>query len=135
MKTYLTTSKDDFFEDVEGVGRFRFRQRKMADEMEIQRLYADYIGGVIPTQWLALLAEYQSALRVLTVAGPDDWDLDTLDPLEPETYNKLRRVFIALRECEERFRGRPVTRLEDGSQENGERGGSLVSPDVQATEE
>lgn len=132
MKTYQATSKDDFFEDVEGVGRFRFRQRTMADEMNIQRLYADYIGGVIPTNWLAMLAEYQSALRVLTVAGPDDWDMDKLDPLQTETYDKLRRVFIALRESEERFRGRPIAGLEDGSQEDGERGGSLVSPDLQA---
>ncbi len=133
MKTYLATSKDDFFEDVEGVGRFRFRQRTMNDEMVIQRLYADYIGGASnPTAWLITLAEWQAVLNALTVGGPDDWDIGTMDPLNTETYDKLRRVFIALRECESRFRGGPATRVEDGSQEDGERGGSLVSPDVQA---
>ncbi|EIP9221095.1 hypothetical protein LT875_002542 [Salmonella enterica] len=123
----------DFFEDVEGIGRFRFAHRKMNDEIQIQRLFAEYTGGVEPTAWLLTLGEYLSTLRVLTVSAPEGWDLDNLDPLDEETYAKLGRVFVALREREETFRGRPKPQSEGSGQANAEHGGSLVSPDVQAT--
>lgn len=123
----------DFFEDVEGIGRFRFAKRKMADEIQIQRLFAEYTGGIAPTAWLLTLGEYLSTLRVLTVTAPEGWNLDDLDPLDEETYAKLGRVFVALREREETFRGRSKPQGEGSGQANAEHGGSLVSPDVQAS--
>lgn len=121
----------DFFEDVEGIGRFRFAKRKMADEVQIQRLFSEYTGGVEPTAWLLTLGEYLSTLRVLTVSAPEGWDLDDLDPLEAETYTKLGRVFIALREREETFRAGSSKAGQSSGAANAEHGGSLVSPDVQ----
>ncbi|EPT1451930.1 hypothetical protein ACVOZ6_003518 [Escherichia coli] len=123
----------DFFEDVEGIGRFRFAKRKMADEIQIQRLFAEYTGGISPTAWLLTLGEYLSTLRVLTVSAPEGWDLDDLDPLEEETYARLGRVFVALREREETFRGRSKPQGEGRGQADAEHGGSLVSPDVQTS--
>lgn len=123
----------DFFEDVEGIGRFRFAHRKMNDEIQIQRLFAEYTGGVEPTAWLLTLGEYLSTLRVLTVSAPEGWDLDNLDPLDEETYARLGRVFVALREREETFRGRSKPQSEGRGTADAEHSGSLVSPDVQAT--
>lgn len=94
----------DFSVDVEGVGRFTFGRRKMRDELAIQREYADIIGGVHPTPWLEAVGGWISHMRVLTVHAPADWDLDEMDPLEPETYSKLNRVYSALREKEGSFR-------------------------------
>lgn len=120
----------DYFEDVEGVGRFRFARRKMNDEMQIQRIFAEYTGGIEPTVWLLTLGEYLSTLRVLTVSAPEGWDLDDLDPLDDETYAKLGRVFIALREREETFRSGAKQKGQGSSKADAGNGGSLVSPDV-----
>ncbi|EKK5568212.1 hypothetical protein PN823_004635 [Enterobacter hormaechei] len=125
----------DYFEDVEGIGRFRFARRKMADEIQIQRVFSEYTGGVQPTAWLLTLGEYLATLRVLTVEGPEGWDLDNMDPLDENTYNRIGRVFLALRECEETFRSGSKPKGEGRSTDNAEHGGSLVSPDVQAAAE
>ncbi|ECB1886238.1 hypothetical protein IAJ44_004294 [Salmonella enterica] len=120
----------DFFENIDGIGRFRFARRKMADELQIQRLYAEYAGGVEPTVWLATLAEYLSTLRVLIVEAPESWDLDSMDPLDDDTYKKISRVFVALREREETFRAGAGNNGKGERQEDAEHGRSLVSPDV-----
>lgn len=121
----------DFFETVEGIGRFRFARRRLAEEMEIQRLYAEYAGGVEPTAWLATLAEYLSTLNALTVEAPEGWDMDNMDPLDDETYQKINRVFVALREREERFRGKPGKDGQGAGAPDAEQRGPLVSPDLQ----
>lgn len=125
----------DYFEDVEGIGRFRFARRKMADEIQIQRVFSEYTGGIQPTAWLLTLGEYLATLRVLTVEGPENWDLDNMDPLDEDTYNRIGRVFLALREREETFRAGGKPKGESQRAGNAEHGGSLVSPDVQAAPE
>ena len=119
--------KTDFYETVEGIGRFRFAKRRLSDELQIQRAYAEYAGGVEPTIWLATLAEYLSTLRVLTVEAPENWDLDNMDPLEEATYQNLARVFIALREREETFRAKPAANGQGPRPQDGEVSGLLVS--------
>lgn len=125
----------DFYETVEGIGRFRFARRKLADELQIQRLYAEYAGGVEPTAWLATLAEYLSTLNTLTVEAPEGWDMDNMDPLDNETYQKINRVFVALREREETFRGKSGAVGKGTGAQDAEQRGSLVSPDIQADSE
>lgn len=122
----------DFYETVEGVGRFRFGRRMLADELQIQRKYAEYVGGVEPTAWLAMLGEYLSTLIVLTVEAPEGWDIDNMDPLDNETYAKLARVFTALREREERFRSGATAQGQRPGEETPEQRGSLVSQDIPA---
>ncbi|EAM6792318.1 hypothetical protein E0G74_00990 [Salmonella enterica] len=122
---------NDFFVDVEGVGKFRFAHRKMKDELQIQRKYAEIAGGVEPTVWLASLAEYLSTLNVLTVNGPEGWDLDNMDPLDNDTYAKINAVYKALREREETFRGRPAKPREDAGESDSPDSGLLVSAQVQ----
>lgn len=96
----------DFTVPVEGIGSFTFAKRTMADELAIQREYADIIGGVeSPTVWLETMGGWLSVLRVLTVRAPDGWDLDELDPLDEGTYAKLNKVYEELRTQERSFRG------------------------------
>lgn len=125
----------DYFETVEGIGRFRFARRKLADELQIQRLFAEYAGGVEPTAWLTTLAEYLSTLKVLTVEAPEGWDMDDMDPLDNDTYTKISRVFVALREREERFRAGPAANGQGAGAKDAEQRGPLVSPDVPADSE
>ncbi len=102
----LANPKSDFTLDVDGVGTFTFGYRTMADEFAIQRKYAELTGGGPITQWLGLVGGWMAALAVLTVKAPDGWVLDELDPLDAAVYEKLSRVFTALKDQEDRFRGR-----------------------------
>lgn len=95
----------DFTVDVPDVGRFTFARRTMADELAIQREYADILQGVeSPTVWLQTMGGWLSALRVLTVRAPENWDLEELDPLDEDTYAKLNKVYEELRNQERSFR-------------------------------
>lgn len=94
----------DFNVPVEGVGTFTFGKRTMRDEISIQVEFARIIDGVEPTSWLAAVGGWMSALKVLTVRAPDGWDIETLDPLDDETYAKLARVYEALADKERSFR-------------------------------
>lgn len=102
----------DFNVTVPDVGTFIFGRRTMGDELAIQREYARIVDGVTPTDWLATMAGWLSVLRVMTVRGPDGWDLDTMDPLDEETYAKLNAVYSALREQERSFRRGPGSAVE-----------------------
>lgn len=97
----------DYTVSVEGVGTFAFGRRAMRDEIAIQVEFARIIDGVEPTAWLAAVGGWLSTLRVLTVRAPEGWDIDAMDPTDPETYAKLSRVYDALTEKERSFRQRP----------------------------
>lgn len=97
----------DYAVDVEGVGTFMFGRRTMRDQIAIEVEFARIIDGVEPTAWLAAMGGWLSTLRVLTVRAPAGWDLDALDPTDPETYSKLLRVHDALAEKERSFRHKP----------------------------
>lgn len=100
-----TPKKTDFIVPVEDVGDFTFARRTMEDEFMIAREYSRVIGDIEHPSWyLNMLASCVSPLRVLTVKAPEGWDLDTLDPLQEETFQGLTKVATALREAEERFR-------------------------------
>lgn len=99
-----TPRSSDFEVLVEGVGTFLFARRTLADEIVIQREYARIIDGVTPTEWLATMAGWLSVLRTITLRAPAGWDLDALDPLDPESYEKLFKVYTALRDKEGSFR-------------------------------
>lgn len=102
----------DFDVPVDGIGTFTFARRKMADEIAIQVEYARMIEGVQPTEWLALVAGWISALKILTVRAPAGWNIDEMDPLDDDTYAKLMRVHAALTEQERSFRKVAVARRE-----------------------
>lgn len=94
----------DFRVPVDGIGDFVFGKRTMKDEIAVQVEFARMINGVEPTAWLNAVCGWLSALKVLTVSAPEDWDLDTMDPLDEDTYAKLGKVFDALSQKEQSFR-------------------------------
>lgn len=98
----------DFVVLVEGVGQFTFARRTMRDEITIQVEYARIIDGAEPTSWLQAVGGWLSTLKVLTVRAPDGWDLDELDPLDPETYARMNAVYGGLSEKERSFRRKPT---------------------------
>lgn len=106
----------DFAVPVEGIGTFTFGRRTMADEFAIQRRFADLAGGTDHTDWLNIVGGWVSALTVLTVRAPEDWNIDEMDPLDPEVYAKLKKVFDALRDQEDSFRGKRRAGSEAGSE-------------------
>lgn len=95
----------DFEVTVDGVGTFRFGKRTMRDQLAIEVEFSRIIDGTQPTEWLQVLAGWLSVLRVMTVLAPSNWDLDNLDPLDPQAYNNLREVHTALAKKEADFRG------------------------------
>jgi len=96
--------ESDFVVQVEGVGQFTFARRTMRDEISIQVEYARIIDGAEPTGWLQAVGGWISTLKVLTVRSPEGWDLDTLDPLDPDTYAKMDAVYGGLSARERSFR-------------------------------
>lgn len=97
----------DFIVPVDNVGTFTFGKRTMRDEVAIQVEFARIIDGVEPTSWLQAVGGWLSTFKVLTVRAPAGWDVETLDPLDPETYAKMNRVYDALTEKERSFRRKP----------------------------
>lgn len=106
----------DFNVTVEGVGHFTFGRRTMADEFAIQRKFADLAGGADHTEWLSIVGGWVSALTVLTVRAPEGWDIDEMDPLDQDVYANLKKVYDALRDKEDSFRGKRGKGSEAGSE-------------------
>lgn len=99
-------SPTDFQIPVDGIGTFTFARRRMRDEMAIAAEFSRLTEGVeTPTPYLASVAGWISTIKVLTVEAPEGWDMDSMDPLDEDTYAKLVKVHTALREKEASFRG------------------------------
>ena len=110
----------DFQVSVDDIGTFTFARRRLRDEMAIGAEVSRLTEGVdTPTPFLAIVSGWVGTLKVLTVAAPDGWDLDEMDPLEDDTYSKLAKVHKALREKEGSFRKNPVKEVEGGGQVGG----------------
>lgn len=108
----------DFTIEVEGVGNFRFARRTMRDEFRIQAEYSRLTEGVpVPALHLFQTASQVATLKVLAVEVPDSWDIDSMDPLDSSSFDKIDKVFNALRAQEERFRKKPEPGSEGESEE------------------
>lgn len=123
-------TKGDFDVEVDGIGTFRFGRRTMRDEIKIQVEYARMIDGVEPTQWLALVAGWIAAFRVLTVLAPEGWNIDAMDPLDSETYKNLSKAHKALTDKELSFRGKPTEANQAAREGSGANDGVLVQAEV-----
>lgn len=98
----------DFRVTVPDVGDFVFGKRTMRDEIATQVEYARMIDGVAPTPWLEAVCGAMADLSVLTVRPPEGWDIDAMEPHDPETYEKLIAVHRGLLEKERTFRRGPA---------------------------
>lgn len=129
-------SATDFVVQVEGLGAFTFAKRTLGDELRIQAEHSRIIdGNEAPTNWLYNLAVWMSALRVLMVAAPLNWKLEELDPLDPETFDQISRVYVGLREKEESFRRKPGEAGQGAGSGNCEDDRLLVPAEVQSPAE
>ena len=99
-----TPQDTDFTVRVDDIGTFTFGKRTMRDEIDCQVEFARLIDGVEPTAWLQLVCGWISSLKVLTVRAPEGWNIDEMDPLDDDTYARLKRVYDALTEKERSFR-------------------------------
>jgi hypothetical protein len=105
-----TESPSDLVVPVEGVGEFRFAQKNLRIQMEIEAEYCRLTEGIdLVTTYFGNLASAMAELRVLLVKGPDAWDLDAMDPEESDTYAKIFKVWGALRDKQQSFRKRSTT--------------------------
>lgn len=95
----------DFVINVPKIGAFTFGRRTMRDEIDIQVEYARILNGVEATQWLAVVGGWMSVFKVMTVHAPEGWDIETMDPMDPDTYQKMGEVYDLLSEKERFFRG------------------------------
>lgn len=99
-----TPKPTDFRVTVPDVGDFVFGKRTMRDEIATQVEYARMIDGVSPTPWLEAVCGAMADLSVLTVRSPEGWDIEAMEPHDPETYAKLIAVHRGLLEKERTFR-------------------------------
>ena len=126
-------SPTDFYVDVESVGRFRFARRTMRDELRIGTEYSRLTEGVdTPTPWLEMFAGVIATLKVLAVEVPDGWDLEEMDPLDTETYNRMISVHNQLRLKESDFRRPNGAASKEAGKEAGGDDAVLVPPEVPA---
>lgn len=127
-----TPAATDFFVTVEGIGTFSFAQRKLRDELRIAAEYSRITEGVEnPTPWLALVGGWIAAISVLAVTVPHGWDIEEMDPLDQDTYDKLRRVHEELRKKEQSFRSAKGGAGASKRQDHSEGPGVLVPQEVQ----
>lgn len=95
----------DFQVQVEGLGAFTFGRRTMRDEFAIAAEYSRLTEGIeTPTDTLRFFATAFSAVKVLLVLAPGNWDIETIDPLEDASYTQMSSVFSALCVAEADFR-------------------------------
>ena len=113
---------------VDDIGTFTFRHRTMRLEMAIQAEYSRLTEAVpTPTLWLDTVSTWLSELKILTERAPEGWDLEAMDPLEDETYQRLQTVHAKLREKEGSFRGKVAAGAQDGAA-----GGAVAAVPVEA---
>lgn len=124
----------DFPVEVEGVGKFIFGRRTLRDGMAIAVEYSRQTEAEEKlSNWAMVLGEAVATIMVLMVEAPEGWVLEEIDPLAPDGYDQIMRVFTALRSAENRFRseGKP----EKGRARNVRDGGVLVPETVQPAAE
>jgi hypothetical protein len=106
--------------EMPGIGVFTFRRRKMRDEFRVGAEYSRLTEGVeSPSSWLDMFATAFSTLKVLTVESPAGWDMEEMEPDDPDSYRKIMEVFGALRADEARFRSGSGANSEAGRAGNG----------------
>jgi len=98
---------------VEGIGAFVIRARTMGDELDIAAGYSEITRGQnTPSQFLSALANMVATLRVVVDKGPPGWDVDTLDPLDEDSYAQISAVYNEIMVTENSFRKGPVAQGE-----------------------
>jgi hypothetical protein len=118
-----TANETDFNVDVEGIGRFVFARRTIADGPKIRSRYNVLTEGNYSPEgrmW-DTFAFSLVTLQTLMVSSPDTFNLDALDPLMDDDCEKtVVKIASALLAKEQSFR----RKSEQGSEGAGEGAGA-----------
>lgn len=93
-----------FSVQVPEIGTFKFRKRRVPDQILIEAQAERMLGGPLDNADLKNIAMATTTLQVLTIDAPPAWDIDSLDPLDAEDTDKIWAVWRALRKREDDFR-------------------------------
>ena len=125
-------STTDIVVPVDGIGVFTFAKKTMRDQFAIESEYSRLTEGVeTVTEFLWSAANSFANLKVLTVSAPEGWNLEGLDPDKAEDWEKLKRVWSALRDKQLSFRKTAQVGSEKPGPGTVEDDGVLVSKEIQ----
>ncbi|NCA72069.1 MAG: hypothetical protein EOM91_18720 [Sphingobacteriia bacterium] len=112
--------KRTFTLDVDGVGVFTVKRRTVLTEIEIAAEINRLLGGQdAVSNWLAGLVATVATLKVQVAEAPKDFDIDELDPDDPDSYDLMNRVYRAVKAKEGSFRsGKRATGKSEGTGED-----------------
>jgi len=103
----------------------------MRDDFKIGAEFSRITEGIAnPSPWFATIADAVAAIKVLAEAAPDGWDIEKMDPLAPDSYQRIMDVFNALRDKETFFREGAGKGSEAPGARDGRDGGAVVPKDV-----
>lgn len=90
---------------VDGVGSFTCRRRTMRTAIAITAEYNRLTEGAeqVPDEF-AGICNFIAYLKAMVVAGPGDWDPYLADPDSEADMERLRKVYVAVKDAEGRFR-------------------------------
>lgn len=94
--------------NVDGIGSFVCRRRTMRVAIAISAEYNRLTEGsenIGPE--FAGICNFMAYLRAMIVSGPDDWAPYDIDPEDTEAMDRLRQVYLAIKDAEARFRKQP----------------------------
>ena len=94
--------------DVEGVGQFEFSHRTLTLQVGVEAILNRMLGGPVSDDRLLYVARAISTVKKLAIKCPDDFDLDTIDPIDEDEVNGVLKVYGGLLEAEATFRRSPT---------------------------
>ena len=95
-----------FTVQVDNVGEFSFRKRRIRDQIWIEAEALRITGGATSDLALQIAAEKMATISRLALEVPAGFVVEDLDPFDRADISKLYQVGGALQLAEDRFRGR-----------------------------
>lgn len=129
----MSTQAHAFSVEIDGIGRFVFHRRRLKHEVAIHAEYSRLTEGLAAnkiTPDLNAVASTIAILRVLIASAPEGWNLDDVDPLDPEWFAHLSKIYEGLRKKEADFRKKSGAPNPGGGEVSGDDGGVLVPPAI-----
>lgn len=117
--------------EIDGWGEFVVNRLTMGRNMEVAAEYERHLRGMQnTTREFRALANTMATAKVLVAVAPEGWSLDDLDPLDPQTYERLFDLASKIDQQERFFRSAPGGHGPRHGEESGGVGGVVVSQDV-----
>lgn len=112
-------------------GDFVFLERTIESNIKIAARTSELIGSS-ENEGVAWYADTYCTLKELLVEMPDGFSVEGLDPLDPNSGDRMFAVYKALKEKELSFRKRSGQGSQAASKESGGDASTMVQEDVQS---